>query len=101
MNRPFRIQLRKGWKRPPNTVAVIGKSKWATPFILQKWVDRTAKKRCPKLIAHQCAKANYRDWLDKYHFRDAAIELKGKNLACHCPLDMPCHADILLEIANK
>jgi hypothetical protein len=31
-------------------------------------------------------------WLD---------ELKGKNLACWCPLDQPCHADILLEMANK
>jgi len=27
-------------------------------------------------------------------------ELKGKNLACFCPLDQPCHADILLKIAN-
>ena len=27
--------------------------------------------------------------------------LKGKNLACWCPLDQPCHADILLAIANK
>ena len=25
-------------------------------------------------------------------------ELRGKNLACWCPLDKPCHADILLEI---
>lgn len=28
-------------------------------------------------------------------------ELRGKNLACWCPLDVPCHADVLLEIANK
>lgn len=27
--------------------------------------------------------------------------LKGKNLACWCPLDKPCHADVLLEIANQ
>lgn len=27
-------------------------------------------------------------------------ELRGKNLACWCPLDQPCHADVLLEIAN-
>ncbi len=27
--------------------------------------------------------------------------LKGKNLACWCPLDQPCHADVLLEIANS
>ncbi len=27
-------------------------------------------------------------------------ELSGKNLACWCPLDQPCHADVLLELAN-
>lgn len=26
--------------------------------------------------------------------------LKGKNLACWCKLGEPCHADVLLEIAN-
>jgi hypothetical protein len=28
-------------------------------------------------------------------------ELRGKNLACFCRIDEPCHADWLLEIANK
>jgi hypothetical protein len=28
-------------------------------------------------------------------------ELAGKNLACWCPLDMPCHADVLLKLANE
>lgn len=27
-------------------------------------------------------------------------ELRGKDLLCWCPLDQPCHADVLLEIAN-
>lgn len=27
--------------------------------------------------------------------------LRGKNLACWCPIGSPCHADFLLEIANK
>ena len=27
-------------------------------------------------------------------------DLRGKNLACWCPLDQPCHADFLLELAN-
>lgn len=27
-------------------------------------------------------------------------ELAGRNLACWCPLGQPCHADLLLEIAN-
>ena len=28
-------------------------------------------------------------------------ELRGKDLMCWCPLDQPCHADVLLELANK
>lgn len=36
-----------------------------------------------------------------YVFRQNVINLlRGKNLACWCPLDQPCHADVLLEIAN-
>ncbi len=27
-------------------------------------------------------------------------QLRGKDLACWCPLDQPCHADVLLELAN-
>lgn len=27
-------------------------------------------------------------------------ELRGHDLACWCPLDQPCHADVLLELAN-
>lgn len=27
-------------------------------------------------------------------------ELAGKDLMCWCPLDQPCHADVLLELAN-
>lgn len=26
--------------------------------------------------------------------------LRGRDLACWCPLDQPCHADVLLELAN-
>ena len=28
-------------------------------------------------------------------------DLCGADLACWCPLDEPCHADVLLEIANS
>ena len=29
------------------------------------------------------------------------IDLAGKNLACWCKPGEPCHADVLLEIANQ
>lgn len=31
---------------------------------------------------------------------DFFTELQGKDLACWCPLDTPCHADVLLAMAN-
>lgn len=31
----------------------------------------------------------------------ARLFLKGKDVACWCPLAQPCHADVLLELANK
>lgn len=27
--------------------------------------------------------------------------LRGKHLACWCPLNQPCHADVLLRLANR
>jgi hypothetical protein len=27
--------------------------------------------------------------------------LAGRDLACWCPLDQPCHADVLIELANQ
>ncbi|RNL66260.1 DUF4326 domain-containing protein [Nocardioides marmoriginsengisoli] len=31
----------------------------------------------------------------------ARTELIGRDLVCWCPLDQPCHADVLLELANQ
>lgn len=33
--------------------------------------------------------------------QEICMALRGKNLACFCALDQPCHADVLLEIANR
>ncbi len=32
---------------------------------------------------------------------DIVKELRGKNLACWCRPDEPCHADVLLDFANR
>ncbi len=67
--------------------------------------------------AREIATDEYRKWLsmpvplDRYHHHwtmvdrharvnERLVELRGKNLACWCPLDQPCHADVLLELAN-
>jgi hypothetical protein len=35
-----------------------------------------------------------------YAVADVAAALRGKNLACWCRTDAPCHADVLLQVAN-
>jgi hypothetical protein len=46
--------------------------------------------------------ALYRQYArDAFNERDLRACLRGKNLACWCPLDQPCHADVLLEMANS
>jgi len=48
------------------------------------------------------AVARFREWLPRSADRMARIEqLRGRNLACWCRPGEPCHADILLEIANR
>lgn len=49
-----------------------------------------------------------RDWWQgpKSDAAKAAIlsglpKLRGKNVACYCRLDQPCHGDVLLELANR
>lgn len=36
--------------------------------------------------------------LNREHY---LAELRGHDLGCWCPLDQPCHADVLLELANR
>lgn len=46
------------------------------------------------------ASANEGDEHDQALLADAVRQLRGKDLACWCPLDAPCHADVLLRIVN-
>lgn len=72
-------------------------SKWGNPFVIQfdphtGYTPQTAEE----------AVKMYRSHVDKGLMRiKIRNELRGKNLACYCALDKPCHADVLLEISNK
>jgi len=100
MATPVRIQRRrtKGWRMPPNTVSVCRPGKWGNPHPVA-WcpicgVDHTQEE----------AVAEYRsDIITRGPGAICEIRaaLAGKNLACFCPLDKPCHADVLLQIANQ
>lgn len=113
--KPIRVQRRrtKGWEMPPNTVYVGRGSKWGNPFTADE-CRAAGYAGTDAEIASRCAEA-FRAWLGP-HWRnnwDGPVselqrksvlnglkKLRGKNLACWCPLDQHCHADVLLELAN-
>lgn len=99
---PKRIQRKRtaGWKMPPNTVCVTRPSRWGNPF----YVAKKPKPGDPGFHCLTAAEAvrNYERLIAEpvtRHFIRKA--LRGNNLACFCKLSEPCHADILLKIANE
>lgn len=99
---PKRIQRKrtKGWKMPDGAVYVGRPTIFGNPFIVS--ADRSAAS----------ATNLFRQWLDgskgtgggglrRMNVLLRLDELRGKDLACFCPLDQPCHADVLLELANR
>ena len=111
MSKPSRFQLKrtKGWRMPTNTVKVDRTTKWGNPFrIGSKLLPLSGKNQGKEFtVTHAIAVKMHRTAaLGKgdasQEFRALVRrELRGKNLACWCPLDKPCHADVLLEIANR
>lgn len=105
---PERVQLRrtKGWRMPPNTTRVDRTTKWGNPFKVGK--DGTTAE-CVNLYrallaGYLCltSKADTELQIKSRAVVAACIhELKGQNLACWCRCDRPCHADVLLELANS
>ena len=68
-------------------------TKWGNPFSIADY----GRERCLKM---------YELWLREdpngQQIAEAAkAELRGYDLGCTCPLDQPCHADILIALVNK
>jgi hypothetical protein len=116
MTAPVRIQLsrKKGWRMPPNTVKVDRSTKWGNPFVIGECGIKN-REEAVRLFAYLMAgnlcislpKLPDGTWhTDRQQaYRKHVVRnrhhLRGKNLACWCPLDAPCHADVLLELANR
>ncbi|WP_041797201.1 DUF4326 domain-containing protein [Pararhodospirillum photometricum] len=111
-DRPARIQrLRaKGWRMPPDTVYVGRPTIWGNHFVVDpsRAVDHPDWRRnvdfwsvWPVSDAATAVQAYREMVLAQWWFQELIPGLRGRNLACWCPLDQPCHADVLLEIANS
>lgn len=109
---PERIQRRrtKGWRLPPDTIYAGRPTQWAN------WLKVGPTVTPEQAVEYFCA-----DIEERIELGDADMRpLRGKNLACYCPLCnrhregkplsercpecAPCHVDVLgellLEIAN-
>ncbi len=97
-----RIQRRrtKGWRMPANSVYVGRGSVWGNP-----WRERAADGDreygivIPAITRDQAIELYRAYILDRTDLYERLASLRGKDLACWCALDEPCHADVLIELA--
>lgn len=99
----IRIQRKRmlGWRKPEGAVNVTRGSDWGNPFKVGDWVTSNGYVfRVTPAIAVSLFEALV-DSLGSGIYEQIREELRGKDLMCFCRLDQPCHADVLLQIANE
>lgn len=108
---PKRIQRKrtKGWRMPENTVSVTRPGAYGNPFAIghryakgDSFLEAYGKNLDDGLVTTENCLIAFRAYCEKYLDIDPQwLEpLRGKDLACWCKEGAPCHADILLELAN-
>lgn len=91
---------------PENTVKVDRSTRYGNPFATGRYVFATGPKVGQTMTAADAVQA-FRNLmatsmrLEPVKTRALLDELRGKNLACWCKPGEPCHAAVLLEMANK
>lgn len=102
---PRRVQRhrRKGWRAPAGAVYVGRPTRWGNPWARADWPD--AGPQAWREIAVAC----FVGMLDERGLpgndypcdEEIRAELAGRDLMCWCPPGAPCHADVLLDLANR
>ncbi|SLC05434.1 Uncharacterised protein [Mycobacteroides abscessus subsp. massiliense] len=111
----------KGWRKPEGAICVTRPSRWGNPFVVvpagtepglfSRRRERVWTVNGPGTFfqgtgtrewAADYAVRLYRRWIlgSMKRVEDLVPLLRGHGLCCYCPLDQPCHADVLLELAN-
>lgn len=94
---PARHQLRRtaGYRKPAGAVVVTrGSKRWGNPFRVG---DPGIPDRAAAVARYEQHLASHPELVERIR-----AELAGRDLACSCPLDdgQPCHADVMLRVAN-
>lgn len=109
--KPARIQLsrKKGFNLQEHSLSVNGlpavkvdrSTKWGNPFAIG------AGPMLRHALDHEGAVGFFRQMMSDPQLREEAgypndlSPLRGKNLGCWCKPGAACHADVLLELANR
>ena len=100
---PKRIQRKrtKDWRTPSGAVYVGRPGKYGNPYRVQACGGGAAE--AVNLFELLTRGFDGKSIVGRGYPSIAEIrrELHGKDLTCWCPLDKPCHADVLLAIANE
>lgn len=105
---PARIQLRraKGWRMPAGAVKVDRTTPWGNPFLVgedgtrQECVDWFRLLLGAGLLNISVSRAcveRQQATVRQLRLAEAVALLRGRDLACWCPLTAACHADVWLE----
>lgn len=117
---PVRIQRQRtrGWRKPPEAVVVTRPSPWGNPFPVMSGdgelfprADAVRMYRELVLDGITCFRSGDHEHTFRRSDRPGhplhvptvdviRRELAGRDLVCWCALDVDCHADFLLDIAN-
>jgi hypothetical protein len=103
MPRRITLSRRKGWRIPEGTLIVSRPSEFGSPFrIGERGVpDAATALRKFKAMLRRPQAALARDpRLRAFTRASIRARLRGRNLACWCAQGAPCHAEVLLRIAN-
>lgn len=126
----IQLSRTKGWRKPQGAVVVTRRTVWGNPFkigepsghqfsdggdatpmiaamtrdqVLSMYHDLLRGFITPEM--HPQGHAWMREFKRKMrggHPTEMAVSyLRGKDLCCWCRLDQPCHADVLLALANE
>lgn len=101
----LRLSRAKGWRLPAGAVSVARPGPWGNPFVtgrdgtqaevVEMYQALLGGGLCVTCTASEAAQRIARQYV-KLHLH----ELRGKDLACWCRLGTPCHAEVLLRLAN-
>jgi len=101
-----RVQRKRspGWRMPPNTKYVGRPTKFGNPFNAKELGNKEAVKRYEECLSNPHMVYVYFDEIEAsiqcerfQYMKDNLFTLAGLNLACFCPLDVPCHVDVIVN----